>query len=151
MEIMKKVFSTLVLAALFFSACRYEEPSFSLHSPEYRIIGYWALQNVYKNEVAIDSDELYANVPGNYYAFFYDGPFAVTAYIDGVLTESVKGTWQFLNNYKQLDIDFVLKNHHYEYTADIIKLSMREMKYEYEDEDGNIWRLEFYSRSHTTN
>jgi len=148
---MKKIFPILLLAVIFLNACRYEEPSFSLHSPEYRIIGYWSLQSVFKNEVAIDSVELYANAVGNYYAFFYDGPFAVTAYINSVLTESVKGSWGFQNNYKQLNLDFVLKNHHYVYTADIIKLSMREMKYEYEDEDGNIWRLEFYSRSHTTN
>ena len=148
---MKKIFPVLILAALFLNACRYEEPVFSLHSPEYRLIGYWSLQTIYKNDVIIDSVELHANAVGNYYAFFYDGPFAVTAYIDGVLTESVKGSWSFQNNYKQLNLDFVLKNHHYVYTADIIKLSMRELKYEYEDEDGNIWRLEFYSRSHTTN
>lgn len=144
---MKKIFSVLILALIFLSACRYEEPSFSLHSPEHRLIGYWSLQNVYKNGVAIDSVELYANAVGNYYAFFYDGPFSVTAYIDGILTESVKGGWEFQNKHKELLLDFTLKNHRYAYTAEIKKLTMKQLKYEYKDENGNVWKLEFYSRS----
>ncbi len=145
---MKKIIPFLLIILVgIFVGCRYEEPGGSLKSPENRLIGYWFLQAVYKNDVQMDSvKDVLANQPGNYYSFHFDGPFAVTALIDQTIEESVRGDWKFENKKKSLNLVFVLHSVYYNYTADIIKLSGQELKYRYRDERGNTWRLHFYKR-----
>ena len=144
---MKRLFPALYLLAVLFSGCRYDEPSFSLNSPENRLIGYWLLQVVEKNgEKITDPGEYFANKPGNYYSFFFDGPFAVTTMVDKLPIESVKGIWILTDKNRKLDINFTLKNREYIYIADIIKLSNKELKYKYIDSEGNKWYLEMYKR-----
>ena len=61
-------------------SCRYPQPTFSLHTPEYRIVGSWQVTHTYLNGTEIDStnsDLVYetgyrANIPGTYYYIYAD-------------------------------------------------------------------------------
>lgn len=148
---MKKTIFISLLAALLCTSCRYEEPTVSFYSPESRLIGYWDLQNTYKNGVKLTEEEcsVLPNKPESYtyYSFFYDGLMDVTSYISGVTQVSTFGTWKFTNKQKDLEITVKLKNRTYSYTAEIIKLSRKELKYRYVDNNGDTWQLEMYSLS----
>lgn len=143
---MKKIIPFMAIIALLMTACRYDEPVFSLTSPENRLVGYWNLQGVKLNNVALDSAVNNANKPGNYYSFFYDGPMSVTAFISNQIFESTEGEWSFKNKYRELNINFVLRGQRFNYVADINKLSKRELKYTYKDNHGDEWQLTFYKR-----
>ncbi len=149
---MKRIISIIILCSfvgITFSGCRYEEgPGISFKKPEDRIQGYWLLERVFKNgEQVIKVDEP-ANKVSNYYAFFFDGYLAVTAYDNGTTRESPTGKWLFQNGEKNLKMDFVLMGKHYMYEARIKKLSDQELRYEYTDEEGNEWRLVLFKQSY---
>lgn len=145
---MKKSLIFLIIALLFScAACRYEEgPGISFRKPEDRIQGYWLLQKVYKNgEQTLETEDISRSL-GTYYSFFYDGYLAVTVYDNGIMRESPTGRWLFQNGEKELLLDFVLIDNHYEYVAKIDKLSYRELRYTYEDADGNTWKLVMFKQ-----
>lgn len=149
---MKKVASIVIfclVAYLSFSGCRYEEgPGISFKKPEDRIQGYWLLEKLYKDgEQVVETDDI-ANRISNYYAFFFDGYLAVTAYVDGTTRESPTGKWVFQNGKKDLLMDFVLMGRHYSYVAKINKLSDQELRYEYTDENGVTWKLVMFKQSY---
>lgn len=137
------------------SACRYPEPSPSIHTPEYRIIGSWKVHSTYFNGTPLDSTNinvldstgLYANNPGTYYYIYADHILNVMAYHNGDFRQSTFSTWVLLNKNTQLALDFTILGRRYSYTADITKLTRKELNYEYDDEDGNHWRLELQSAS----
>ena len=139
----------LVLTAVFFSGCRYKEgPFLSLTSPDKRIVATWSLQNIYRNGEKITSSEYVALKPGCSYAFHAYGPLVVSAYFNGEIRESYTGTWKFTNNKKNLAVNFFLIDRQYEYTAVIKKLSKTEMIYEYDDPQGDHWRLQMFSQAY---
>lgn len=145
----KSVYFLIVALLIGFSSCRYDEgPGISFRKPEDRIQGYWLLQKVYKNgEQVLETEDVSRNI-GSYYSFFFDGYLAVTVYTDGTTRESPTGRWLFQNGEKELLIDFVLIDNHYQYVARINKLSYRELRYEYEDENGDTWKLVMFKQTY---
>ena len=145
---MKKLLYIFCITALLFTACRYEEPSASVQKPEYRLTGYWLLQDTKLNGNSVDTSIYDANIPQmNYYAFYHYGPFAVTSIINNALVESKTGNWQLVDKDRNLEMFFVLYNKTYRYKAQIIKLSNKELKYRYTDPQGDVWTLHFFKRS----
>ncbi len=148
----KKLFlyCMLALTGLTFVSCRYDEgPFISFTKPEDRLVGYWKLKEVYCNGAKMDSATVFANQPGNYYAFFFEGMASVSA-LDSTMNiweESDYGGWQFENRCKEIYVIFSLKHRKYEYTAVIKRLTRDDLIYEYNDNNGDRWRLEFESRS----
>lgn len=140
----------LGLVALISSGCtRYPEgPFFSLHKPEYRIIGTWQISHTYLNGEEVDSTAYHANNPGTFYYFYADHILMVAANYNGLVRESSFASYRLSDDNTQLLIDFTLARR-YNYVADIKKLSRKEMLYEYDDDKGNHWRLEMHSRSAT--
>lgn len=136
-------------------SCRYPQPTFSLHTPEYRIVGSWQVTHTYLNGTEIDStnsDLVYetgyrANIPGTYYYIYADYVMQVMTYYNGNIRYSSAGNWYFQNDFKDLVLQFSILGKRYNYVAAIQKLSRRELIYEYDDTEGNHWKLHLNSRS----
>jgi hypothetical protein len=146
---MKKIVTLCIAICLLLIGCKYDEgPFISLREAETRLVGVWELVNVYKNGEQITETEISACQPGTYYTFYFDYLLAVTAIIDGNIRQSNQGFWRFQDNEKQLEVDFQLPGETYLYQAEIKRLTMSELRYEFTDDDGNLWRFEMFSRSH---
>ncbi|MDR2978868.1 MAG: hypothetical protein LBV02_00255 [Bacteroidales bacterium] len=143
---MKKSILSLVLVAFILNGCRYEEGVLNFQSPENRLVAeLWILSHVLKDGVEITEVPNDALKINNYYTFYYGGPMSVVTYTEtGQLIENTHGEWAFENKYKKIHIYFILRNKRYTYTARIVKLSAKEFKYRYTDDDGVEWTLEFY-------
>lgn len=150
---MKKLHKSILLALLIATAilgtsCRYDEgPGISIYSPEYRIIGSWQINHCYLNDTEVDSSAYTANNVGSYFYIYADYVLNVMTYYNGEIRQSTVGTWYLKNKYKQLEINFTLLGKRYSYTADVKKLTRKELNFEYDDVDGNHWRLEMGTRS----
>ena len=153
----KRILFATILGILVLTgvSCRYPQPVFSLHKPEYRIIGTWQITHTYLNGTEIDSTNynlIYetgyrANVPGTYYYIYADYVLEVMAYYHGEIRYSSTGNWFFQNDYKDLVMRFSILGKRYDYMAAVQKLSRRELIYEYDDPDGNHWKIQMNSRS----
>ncbi len=152
----KLLFATLLsLLAVTLVSCRYPQPVFSLHKPEYRIIGVWQVTHSYLNGTEIDSTNrelVYetgyrANIPGTYYYIYADYVLQVMASYNGEIRYSSAGNWYFQNDFKDLVMRFSILGKRYDFIASIQKLSRRELIYEYDDPDGNHWKILLNSRS----
>ncbi len=144
---MKKLFYFCTITMLIGTSCRYEEPSFNLQKPEDRLVGYWLLQETKKNGAIVDTSIYDANVPHmNYYSFAYYGPFSVTSFINGSMVESKSGSWKLVDKNRNIEIFLMLYNKTYNYKAEIIKLSKKELKYRYTDLHGDEWTLNLFKR-----
>lgn len=153
----KRILFAAILGLLVITgvSCRYPQPVFSLHKPEYRIIGTWQITHTYLNGTEIDSTNselIYntgyrANIPGTYYYIYADYVLEVMAYYNGAIRYSSTGNWFFQNDYKDLVMRFSILGKRYDYMAAVQKLSRRELIYEYDDPDGNHWRIQMNSRS----
>lgn len=149
------IVAMLGLAAVTCTSCRYPQPVFSLHNSEYRIIGSWQIGHTYLNGTEIDSTHSsaieatgsLANNIGTFYYIYADYVMQVMVYYNGDVRYSTTGNWYFQNNYKDLVISFHILGKKYQYVAAVQKLSRKELIYEYDDEDGNHWRIEMFSRS----
>ena len=142
---MKKLFYVSCITMLLFTSCRYEEPSFSFQSPEKRIVGYWLLQEVQLNGKSVDTSVYDANIPKmNYYSFYHYGPLSVTSFINNAIVESKSGSWELVDKKRNLNIFLKLHDKTYNYKAEIIKLSNKELKYKYLDKNGDEWTLQFF-------
>lgn len=147
---MKKVISILLLTVVCCTSCRYNEgPGISFISPEYRIVANWTLDKVYLNNEAVEEPDCVANRPSNYYQFYSDGVMEVLTFYNNTIRRSNSGFWSFQDNCKSIAVDFSLINKRYSYVARIKYLSKQQLIYEYDDENGDHWRLEFncYSRT----
>ena len=147
---MKKIFLIITVAVLL-CGCRFPEgPFISFNDIETRLTGYWQLGYSYCNgEEVTKETTIDYNRPGSYYAFFGEGTLTVTAIHNGLQRESPAGSWYFVNKRNgELDIHFMFMANEYHYVAKVKKLSLKELIYEYDDLEGNHWRLEFFTRSH---
>ena len=146
---MKKLALFCIVLSAVLSGCKYDEgPIISFREAEARRVGVWELGKVYKNGVLQTETELSANRPGSYYTFYYESMLTVTAVVNGNIRQSNRGYWYFQNNEKEIKVEFQLPGEDYLYEANIKRLTMSELRYEYSDIDGNLWRFELYSRSH---
>lgn len=144
----KRLYFLIALTALCLCGCKYSEgPGISFRTPEERIVGYWKLADVYKNGEQVDSTAVFPYNPGSYYAFFIERMVSVTAIRDGIMYESEYGGWDFQNKNKELYIMFKMRFKKYEYVAEIKRLTLDELVYEFYDDNGDKWRFEFDSRS----
>lgn len=146
---MKKFAIICIVLGFIFCGCKYDEgPFISLREAETRIAGVWELVNVYKNGEKITTSEFSAHTPGTYYTFYFDSMMSVTAIVNGNIRQSNQGYWYFKENEKMINIEFQLPGEHYMYDATIKKLTMSELRYEFTDQEGDVWRFELYTRSH---
>lgn len=118
---------------------------------DYRIIRSWQLTHCYLNGTEIDSTNTttyYANDPGSYYYIYADHVLNVMTYHNGLVRQSTAGFWYFPEkDPDHLVMEFSLLGKNYKYTAVVKKLTHKELFYEYDDANGNHWRLEMNNRS----
>ena len=139
----------IAASALAVTSC-YDEGG-SRTNYDYRIIRTWQLTHTYLNGTEIDSTNTttyYANTPGTYYYFYADYVLGVMAYHNGMVRQSTAGFWYFPeNDPDHLVLEFSLLGKNYKYTATVKKLTHKELFFEYDDQNGNHWRLELSNRS----
>ena len=142
----KFLFAILLgFVAVCFSSCY---PESTKISPEYRIINVWKVVHVYLNDETIEDADLLANRPGVYYYIYADHILRVMLYYNGQVRESTFSLWRLLDKNTQLSLDFTIPGHHqYQYTAKVMKLTKKELIFEYDDEDHNHWRMVLNAQS----
>ncbi|MBR6133059.1 MAG: hypothetical protein IKQ20_14525 [Bacteroidales bacterium] len=138
-----------ILTAIAVSSC-YEEGGArggNINEPEYRIVKPWQITHTYLNGEEITETDYYANRPSTFYYIYADCVLSVTAYFNGQVRESTAGHWIFKDHNKILEMEFSLLGYHYFYQATVKKLTKNDLIYEYDDPDGNHWRIEMGSRA----
>lgn len=150
---MKKTLKSIVviiLAALSFTvtSCEnYPEGVPSVYSSEYRVINLWQVSHSYINGDTVSKDDPYiAFVTGSYYYIYADNVLTVLGLYNGELRQSTFATWILNPKAKTLELDFNLVSKKYRITADIMKLSRKELIIEFDDENGDHRRLEMFAR-----
>ena len=137
-----------VLAAIAFSSCEnYPEGVPSFYSSEYRIVGSWQVAHTYLNGVEIDSTEYIGYAPTTFYYMYADHVMSLTGIYNGQLRQSSFATYILDPKAKTIKFDYTFFGKHYDFTADIRRLSRKEFFIEFDDEYGDHWRLEMFSRS----
>ena len=142
----RKTFIAILLGfvALCCTSCY---PESTKISPEYRIINAWKVVHVYLNGETVEEADLHANRPGVYYYIYADHILTVMLYYNGQVRESTFSMWRLQDKNTRLSLDFTILGHHYQYTAKVMKLTKKELIFEYDDEENNHWRLVLYAQS----
>lgn len=142
----RKTFIAILLGivALCCTSCY---PESTKISPEYRIINVWKVVHVYLNGETVEEADLLANRPGVYYYIYADHILTVMLYLNGEVRQSTFSLWRLLDKNTQLSLDFTIPGHHYQYTAKVMKLTKKELIFEYDDENHNHWRLVLYAQT----
>ena len=141
------ILASLILGIAFASCENYPEGVPSFYSSEYRIVGSWQVSHTYLNGDEIDSTNYIGYAPKTYYNIYADHVLALMALYNGEYRESSFATWVLHPKEKTVDFDYTFFGKHYHFTADVKKLSRREFFFEFDDEYGDHWRLELFSRS----
>jgi len=140
------VFFSFVLCGLLLTGCRYEEPAFSFKTPENRLVGIWVVKKTEKNGKAYVETDYEIAIKNTLYYFHYGGPMEVKV---SNIWSSNNASWQFVDKSKKIQIYIDMPRRSYNFTANIIRLSNGEMKYEYDDANGDHWYLEFAKQSNS--
>lgn len=119
----------------------------NLFSVEYRIVGSWQVSHTYLNDVEIDSTEYIGYAPQTYYYIYADHVMSVMARYDGEYRESSFAMWVADQKKKTLNFQYTFFGREYDFTAKILKLNRNELTIEFDDEKGNHWKLQMFSRS----
>ena len=119
----------------------------SLLEPDYRIVNLWSVSHAYCDQVEVDSttfdmDDIYYQgfMPSTLYYIYADHVMNIHCYYHGQIRQSTFSTWVIDKSEKTLTLDYTLLGRHYSFTADLRKLTRREMVIEFNDE-GRQWRL----------
>ena len=72
---------------------------------------------------------------------------SVMARYNGEYRESSFATWVVDEKKKTVNFQYTFFGKEYDFTADILKLSKSEFLIEFDDEKGNHWKLQMFSRS----
>lgn len=108
-----------------------------------RLEGYWHLQHVTQCDT-VPKTFLPGDNPGNYFAFFEDNTLSVT-YVEGNnRTESFQGKWILESRNKNLTMNFLLIGKRYNRMYNVKKLTKKEIRLEYSDVNGDLWKFIFY-------
>ena len=145
-----KLFLLIAVAmmAVGLSSCEnYPEGVPSFYSSEYRIVGAWQVSHTYLNDVEIDSTEYIGYAPSTFYYMYADHVMSLTGIRNGELRQSSFATYIVDQKAKTIAFDYTFFGKHYKYTADIMRLTRKEFFIEFNDEHGDHWRLELFSRS----
>ena len=137
------------LTAIAASSC-YEEGGArggNINEPEYRIVNSWQITHTFLNGKEITETDYFANKPTTFYYIYADCNLSVMTTFNGQIRESTAGHWILRDHNKYLEMEFTLLGYHYFYQAEIKKLTKRELIYEYDDPEGNHWRLQLNARS----
>ena len=131
----------LAVVAMAFSSCD------NLFSMEYKIVGIWQVSHTYLNGESIDSTNYLGFSPGTYYYIYADHMMMVISMYNGVARESVSSYYILDEKNKTVEINFSLYGRKYHFIADVDRLTKKDFFIEFDDEKGNHWRLEMFSRS----
>lgn len=131
-----------------FSSCEtYPEGALSFYSSEYRIVGSWQVSHTYLNGVEIDSTEYVGYAPKTYYYIYADHVMSLTGICNNELRQSSFATYILDPKAKTIAFNYTFFGKHYDFTANVMRLSRKEFFIEFDDEYGDHWRLEMFSRS----
>lgn len=146
MKKMKKTkfwISILLVAAISVTLTACDE----LFSMEYKIVGSWQVSHTYLNGEEIDSTDYAGYAVGTYYYIYADHVMEVKAYRNGEWRTSTFATYIIDPKEKTVEMEYTLMGYNYKILADVEKLSRREFFIEFDDQHGDHWRLELFSRS----
>ena len=110
-------------------------------------MGSWQVAHTYLNGVEIDSTEYIGYAPTTFYYMYADHVMSLTGIYNGQLRQSSFATYILDPKAKTIKFDYTFFGKHYDFTADIRRLSRKEFFIEFDDEYGDHWRLEMFSRS----
>ena len=101
-----------------------------------------------KNQHGYDVDPEYVGyAPTTFYYMYADHVMSLTGIRNGQLRQSSFATYILDPKAKTISFDYTFFGKHYVFTADIMRLSRKEFFFEFDDEYGDHWRLELFSRS----
>lgn len=145
---MEKIRNILLVFAgclLLFSSCKkYEDgPLLSFSKPENRIRGIWELSSVYKDghKTAEESPSEVETPDGTWE--LYKSKTVLISYYSGLTCFKSDGTWNFKEDKEKLEITFTTRYAVLTRIYKILRLTHKEMKLLYTDENGTEWTLEF--------
>lgn len=134
-----------VISSLLFSSCKkYEDgPLLSFSKPENRIRGIWELSSVYKNghKTFTESPSEVETPDGTWE--LYKSRTVLISYYSGLSCFKSDGSWSFKDDKEKLEITFTTRYAVLTRIYKILRLTHKEMKLLYTDEEGTEWTLEF--------
>ena len=145
---MKQIRNILLLllgSLLLFSSCKkYEEgPLLSFSKPENRIRGIWELSSVYKDGHKTDSESpSEVETPDGTWELYKSTTVLIT-YYNGLNCFKSDGSWSFKDDKEKLELTFTTRYAVLTRTYKILRLTHKEMKLQFTDENGTEWTLEF--------
>lgn len=135
----------LLLGVFLLASChKYEEgPWISFTKKENRIRGYWELTDIYKNGEKTTSESP-SNVESieSVWKLFKNKTLLIT-YLDDITYYKSSGSWDFKNDKEDLATTFTTRYSSISRTYTILKLSNKELKLKFKDDDGTVWVLDF--------
>lgn len=135
------IFLLAIAASVTFTGCD------ELFSMEYKIVGMWQVSHTYLNGEAIDSSEYIGYSPSTYYYMYADHVMSVRALYNGEYRESTFGTYVLDQKAKTIEFNYSLYGRKYHFVADIKRLTKKDFFIEFNDQYGDHWRLEMFTRS----
>ena len=119
----------------------------NLFSIEYRIVRSWQVSHTYLNGEEIDSTEYIGYAPKTFYYIYADHVMSVMARYGNDYRESSFAFWVVDQKKKTINFQYTFFGKEYDFTAKILKLTKSELLIEFDDEKGNHWKLQMFSRS----
>ncbi len=138
-----KLLIVLLVAALSVTLTACDE----LFSMEYKIVGMWQVSHTYLNGEEIDSTNYAGYNVGTYYYIYADHVMEVRGYRNGEWRSSTFATYVVDQKAKTVEMQYTLMGNNYKFLADIDKLTKKEFFIEFDDQHGDHWRLEMFTRS----
>lgn len=118
-----------------------------MFSMEYKIVGMWQVSHTYLNGEEIDSTNYAGYNVGTYYYIYADHVMEVRAKRNGEWRSSTFATYVIDQKAKTVEMQYTLMGNNYKFLADIDKLTKKEFFIEFDDQHGDHWRLEMFTRS----
>lgn len=140
-----KILLWLLLSAFVWTGCNtYEEgPWISFTKKENRIRGFWELGAVYKNGVKT-TDEHPSSVESRESVWeLYKNKTLLITFLEGETYYKSNGSWKFEEDKENLGVTFTTRYASLTRSYTILKLSNKEMKLKFKDEEGDTWVLVF--------
>ncbi len=119
----------------------------NLFSIDYRIVKSWQVSHTYLNGEEIDSTEYIGYAPKTFYYIYADHVMSVMARYGNDYRESSFAFWVADQKKKTINFQYTFFGKEYDFTAKILKLTKSELLIEFDDEKGNHWKLQMFSRS----